>query len=229
MTQWFTAQAIFSHDSGLPEDAVVNVWHYMASGSTDRGTLALDFNAQLDSFYTTVSAYLSDDYDWNAGLVKHIDFTDDKPRLPFTTTTVSAGAGSSSKNRLPSEVAICLSFQKTAVSGENQRRMRGRIYLGPLMFDAGDYMGMATGIADFIAGAADTAFFGGSSLTTLAVYSPYTHHTVPVGEDIKDHPDEVPDALPASFHAVDKLWVDNAWDIQRRRGLKATYRKTYES
>lgn len=228
MAQWYRVRVTIPHSSGLPEDEVVNTWSYMIGGSGDRDTLAADFQAQLDAFYTAwVPGYGHTDYGWGSMVAEHFDMLEERPRRPFQTLTFATGTAPASNSNWPAEVSITLSFQKTAVSGERQARMRGRVYLGPLSQGAADEPLIPTAIADAIAGHANTQFFGGTGLTHLAVYSPSTHYGKAIGEKIVEGDEEIPDALPASFHIVDRLWVDNAWDTQRRRGLKPTYRKTY--
>jgi len=229
MAQWYRCQVTIPHNSGLPEDAAQNTWHYMIPGSGDRTLLAGDFDARLDAFYTAwVPNYGHSNYNWNAMPTKHYDFLDPQPRIPFFNDTITAGTAPASNHDFPGEVALCLSMKGLIVSGDNARRKRGRIYVGPLSHGLVDQEMAVTAMVDAVSNAADTVFSSVAGLNTrLAVYSPYTHHAVPVGEKLD--PDvfpDVPDALPASFSEVVSVWVDNAWDTQRRRGRKATYRKT---
>lgn len=227
-TVWYTMQLVLPRDTGLPADSITNTWHYIGSDAVADGVNALDFDTQLDAFYTSwVPGFGSTDYDWANCVTKHYTMLDPRPRLPFYTGTISPGTPPSSQSDWPAEVAVVLSMEGERESGTNMRRRRGRVYLGPLSRSAGDAPMLGNAEADVFANGADAAFFG-TSLTDLAVYSPYTHHGVPVGENIKDYPDEIPDALPASFTEVQRIWVDTAWDTQRRRGPKATYRKTID-
>ena len=96
--------------------------------------------------------------------------------------------------------------------------------MGPLQFNSLDLPIQGSATTDAVA----TAFAALKTVTQtkLAIYSPYTHHAVPVGQNIKDYPNEVPSLLDDSFVEVVAVWVDNAFDTQRRRGVKSTYRKT---
>lgn len=229
MAQWYRARVTVPHASGLPEDSIVNTWHYMVTGSGDRDVLAPDFQAQLDQFYTAwVTSMGSSRYQWNTVTVDHYDFLEDQPRVPFLSSTANFGTGDTAEQDFPAEVSICLSFRGDYASGDNKARKRGRVYLGPLRFGTSDREFVASFFTDMVADAAEDAFFDALNLTKLAVYSFYTHHDVPVGTKYtnQDEFPEVPDALPASFTPVTALWCDNAWDIQRRRGLKATARDT---
>jgi hypothetical protein len=200
----------------------------MIEGTGDRNTIATDFEAQLDAFYTSwVPAFGSTQMNWDAIVTRHYDFTDPRPRLPFMESTISVGLPPTANNDWPAEVSICLSMEGPRESGANMRRRRGRVYLGPWSSATGDLPLLQTAAADTVATGADGAFFGAGA-ALLAVYSPYTHHGVPVGTKLDpDIHDEIADFLPASFNAVSRVWVDNAWDTQRRRGLQPTYRKTF--
>lgn len=225
-TRHYRAQLVLPNDNGLPKDSVVNTWHYMADDALSDANNAIDFNAQLDAFYTAwVPFNGSANVDWANCLVKHYVFEEAVPRIPFYEAPISPGTPPGTNDDFPPDVAICLSMQSDRISGANMRRRRGRVYLGPLSFGTGDVSTFPTSLADLVANGADTAFFG-TGTSTLAVYSPYTHHDVPVGGNIKDYPDEDASKLILSFHEVTRVWCDNEFDTQRRRGLKASYRKT---
>lgn len=225
----YRAQVTIPNDSGLPKDAVVNTWHFLGDSSTSDVLNATDINTQLDAFYTSwVPFNGSTEVDWANSVVKYYVFEDAMPRIPFLESTISPGTPPAGNNNWPPDVAIVLSMQAERISGANMKRRRGRVYLGPLSAGGVDSATVPTSTADLIAQGANDAFFG-SSLTQLAVYSPYTHHGVPVGGKIADYPDEDPSQLLLAFHQVTRLWVDNEFDTQRRRGLKASYRKTYNA
>lgn len=226
-TRHYRAQVTIPALTGIPGDAVVNTWHYTGSDSVTDAVNASDFEAQLDALYDEfVPVFGSNVMDWAAAECKHYVFEDNPPRVPFATHTMSLDAPTPTKNDWPAEVAIVLSMEADRISGVNMRRRRGRVYLGPLAVGPGDLPMTGDAVADLIRDWADAAFFAGGLLTSLAVYSPSTHHGVPVGGDIKDYPDEIPSQLLLSFHEVTKVWCDNAWDTQRRRGPRATYRAT---
>lgn len=222
----YRCQFTIPHDSGLPADAVVNTWHYTADDSADDNTNAASFDVCLDTFYGAwAESYGSTDYDWAAATGKHYVFEDPRPRVPFKESTYSISNPSGGFNDWPSEVCITMSMQAAKESGRNMRRRRGRVFLGPLGFGAGDAPMISNTLAGIITSAADTAFFGVTPVV-LCVYSVSTHHGVPIGGNIADYPDEIPSALPLSFHPVETIWCDNAWDTQRRRGRQPSYRST---
>lgn len=223
----YRAQVIIPHDNGLPEDSVVNTWHFMGDDGTTDVVNAGDFQTQLGSFYVDVVAYCgSTQMNWAATAIKYTVFEDPKPRIPFLEASVNYGTGLAAGSDWPPDVAIVLSMEGAKVSGANMRRRRGRVYLGPLAFAAGDQPVLDSGSADHIANAADTAFFGAGN-TVLSVYSPYTHHGITPGNRLQKTDPEIPANLSASFNEVTKVWVDNGFDTQRRRSTAPSYRHTH--
>lgn len=211
------------HNTGLPEDAIVNTFSFIGVDPLDRAGVATQAKVLLDAFYGAIKTNLSSSINWAGNTLEFIDMADGKPRVPYSTTSVAFGTLTSSNYDMPSEVAICLSMRAATGSGLNAKRRRGRIYVGPLQGGALDQNSVLTAVVDQIAAAG--AALRASATCKLAVYSPYTHHAVPVGENIRDYPLEVGALLDDSFNEVVLTWVDNAWDIQRRRGPKSTYRK----
>jgi hypothetical protein len=126
------------------------------------------------------------------------DKADDKPRQPKATVTRPQRTGPAAP--APYEVALCLSFY----SERNIPRRRGRIYLGPLTAGNANSERPSAGLLTLALDMA-TAFsaLGGANVT-WQVYSPTTDDTMP----------------------VTNAWCDDAWDTQRRRGLKPASRQT---
>jgi hypothetical protein len=229
MAQWYRAFVTIPHTNGLPKDAVQNTFAFMVGGSADRDLVAGDIDSRLTSFYTNIGAYRSSQMDWSGSTVDVIDMTDDKPRLPFYTAPLTQTNPAGTANDMPAEVAVVLSVEGEKTSGVNMRRRRGRVYIGPLQISAADHALVETGLYTAISNAAATNLLNPTlplGLCDWAIYSPYTHHGVPVGERFtnEDEWPEIPDALPASFTPAARCWVDNAFDTQRRRGVSATTR-----
>jgi hypothetical protein len=110
-------------------------------------------------------------------------------------------ATTADSTRLPTEVAVCGSFY----ADRNIPRQRGRLYIGPLNLSALDqstgrpHSGIMNAIAE-----------GMERITTLGTTLQWVaYSTVAVG---------------GSWLPVDNGWVDNAFDIQRRRGIEASSR-----
>jgi hypothetical protein len=109
-----------------------------------------------------------------------------------------------STNAGPNEVAICLSYTATDNPAEAGRRHRGRIYIGPLSGSETSsdrpQTGLRTNVLDFGEALASIGF---ASNTTWLMWS---------------------STLQAS-QKIEAIWVDDAWDTQRRRGLAALGRE----
>ena len=108
---------------------------------------------------------------------------------------------------LPSEVALCLSFQAPRIPGQIQNRRQGRVYIGPLN----------TGVAS--AGRPSS-----TARSTLAAAAGV------LGVDIQTDTDgfwAVWSAMNGTTAEVEEGWVDDAFDTQRRRGLQRTTKTTF--
>lgn len=224
VTLYLRCIATFPHANGLPRDSVVNTWAFTAEDVVTREGAATDWTTAMNAFYGAVKTWLSSQYAWNSGTFEYLDLADDRPRVPFKTDSAALGSLSTANSDVSPELAVCLSFKGAPLSGANARRRRGRVYVGPLQLSGTDTWSPQNSMVDSIA----TAGAGLITPTshTWCVYSRSTHYGKPVGEPINEGDAEVPDALPASFTPVTTVWVDNAFDTQRRRGVGATYRKT---
>lgn len=99
----------------------------------------------------------------------------------------------------PTEVALCLSFY----ADYNQPRRRGRLYLGPIGGDLGERPSPAL---------MDSVIDFGQALQDIGVGPQYAW--------------QVASRVTGERASVTDWWVDNAWDTQRRRGLRPTDRRT---
>lgn len=192
-------------DSGIPKDYAVNTFHFRqdTSGLGTLEEIADDLVAAYQLFRPSYPAAVE-----TAGhTIKMYTMEDPEPRAPTLSETWDFSVAPTG-NSLPQEVALCVSFQGARVSGQSQKRRRGRVYLGPLAEGAQETNGRPTTVTinrgvsfgDYLFEASDT------SLTyKWCVYST-------VDEDLV----EITDG-----------WVDNAFDIQRRRGLAPTARTTF--
>lgn len=149
---------------------------------------------------------------WINGTVKRpvnmrmYDVTDPLPRAPIGEGTFTLPTAAFSAF-LPAEVALTMSFQGEKVSGLNQARRRGRLFLGPLCMNPGN---AATPpfqlITDGVAAMKQLKAESDASLRwQWRIWSPSNSNSV----------------------LVDNGWIDNVWDTQRRRGPKATARTVF--
>lgn len=199
------AQVEFDGESGLPEDKIVNTWHFEGS---ETATDTANIDDMLSDFYDETYAGLRLAGQMSSVAVsgdvtiKIFCLADPEPRLPraeyFHTWTVG---GTSS---LPTEVALCLSYNAQPISGLPQARRRGRVFLGPfLTTNTAQARPNSALITSVLAAASQLLAASQASVTwQWVVYSRRNE----AGADVVGG------------------WVDNAWDTQRRRGVKSTAR-----
>jgi len=97
----------------------------------------------------------------------------------------------------PREVAVCLSY----FADRNLPRNRGRVYLGPWSGGATGQDRPGTPVTDIDAFATAVHAIP-SDVADWCVYS------------VRDH----------TMKPITDIWIDNEWDTQRRRGMRATVR-----
>jgi hypothetical protein len=145
----------------------------------------------------------------NKSQIRVYDLADPMPREPEVFLWTLGGTGGSP---LPRELAICLSFY----ADRNLRRQRGRVYLGPINTSAigntGNDMTVEVAARNTIRDAAITLM---NATPTWCVWSEARQaEVVPGGGNFGAQP-------------VTAGWVDDAVDIQRRRGLKTSTRTIF--
>lgn len=202
--------------TAIPADDVTNTWHFKdsAQGSVTVGD-ATDLAAALVQFYEDANSWWSEALT-GAITVKVYDLNDAKPREPVYEVLDSFTAPTN--NGLPSEVALCLSFQAAAASGSPIARRRGRVFLGPLQVAT-----LGTTAADGEVrptNAALAAFdtFYSDLRTAVAGIGSYAHCVYSPTSDESS-------SLDGSTHVVSEVWMDDSFDIQRRRGSDPTSRR----
>lgn len=189
---------------GIPNDYPVNTLHF---GCTVAATGATAILADLPDWFSAFSGIYANVVNQNGHQVKMYDMADPMPRAPIVDTTFDLSAQPSGAP-LPSEVALCLSFQGVRTSGSSQARRRGRIYLGPLDITNVDTNGRpnATAISAAVT-------MGGLILADSVASADYTWCVYSTVDD--------------DLVNVTNGWVDNSYDTQRRRGLAPSVRTTY--
>lgn len=194
--------------SGLPEDRVVNVFHFVGAGTYDADRE--NFVDQVELFYNggtspaPVASFISAWVSRAAQLIAY-DMTTAKPRIPtvreFTLVAPNASGG------LPEEVACCLSYM--AAPPVTPRR-RGRLFIGPLTtnaYDPGTASTASRPAASFVSSLI-------SSAVALAEYGGLTNPGWSIRSSVATLP----------YSRIVQGYVDNALDTQRRRGPKTTAR-----
>lgn len=102
-----------------------------------------------------------------------------------------------------SELACCLSYATVDNPDASTPRRRGRIYLGPLSGSAtGQKRPITTLRTGVLALGQALAAAGNAGNSTWLMYS----------------------QTDGTYSKIESIWVDDAWDVQRRRGLAPTLR-----
>lgn len=222
-------QVILHKKSSIPADIVVNSWNWRcgvsgSAGDDPNATVLTDIASRISTFYGDIAAFLGSSIKTGTGAVElrhynvhdHLDGSLVGP--PFATDAFNLIAVGT--NSLPDELSIVVSYQ-AGVSGipefgpgratRPRARRRGRLFLGPiaqgsLSEDSTTHeVFVSSTYRSSIATSAGTALKGTTNGTTSAVWS----------------------RTDAEMHDVLTGWVDNAFDIQRRRGQLSTARSTF--
>lgn len=180
-----------------------NTFHFSADDLTALAVV----HSQLQVFYNAWRPAMSDLVRQNGWTIKSYDRSDPKPRAPkletvFNLTTAPTGAP------LPPEISLCVSFQGDRTSGVPQSRKRGRIYLPFPNSSQNSTLGRPSNSCVTTAVGAGQTLIDQSQAATTWDWQ------------------WVSSVLPGSGFIANG-WVDNEWDIQRRRGRRMTSRTTF--
>jgi hypothetical protein len=202
-----TAQAVFSGPSLLPEDKFVNTFHF--SNADDYAVHAVAVDLAIEAFYTTIGSELAKAL-LRAYEVKTYNLADEMPRVPLVFPGTLPANGLT--DVLPSEVAVCLSYTAGPPVTKNRR---GRIFIGPLganasVATAGQFPIVAPTLITKLKSAATT--LAADNAASWAIMSRVLNK-VPRDEPV--------------FYDIGGGWVDDAFDTQRRRGIKAQGRNPW--
>lgn len=206
MPQAYRAQVVLRTSDNVPANYITNSFAFYVTGDdpmdTDEVTTA------IKDFYDDVVSYYSVAVAQNGHLIKYYQLPGVVPNYPFEEDTFNLAAPPAGSG-LPAEVSLVLSFQGIRQAGFPQARRRGRIYIGPL-----DTSGMddQRPLATFVTNLANA---GATFKANIEAITGGAHRWA-----IWSHVDQ--EAV-----IVANGWVDNAWDTQRRRGLRATSRTTF--
>lgn len=199
-------QLSFPAVSTVSEDTVTNTWHFTMTDINETNTNAVQ--TALVAFYEALDGFKSPLQSWQTARMKIYDMDDPEERVPLYDELFGTSSTAQSSS-LPPECCMVLSFHGEYVSGFSQARRRGRIYFGPLSSPVisgttGQFTSTLTTAAATAAGTLLTASDAASDWAWV-VWSPTGSTAYPVVDG----------------------WVDNACDIQRRRGLKSSVRQAF--
>lgn len=200
----------FPYGSLLPGDEVINTWAFESSSPVPVTDEIDAINAGCFAFYSAIAGNISDVIAWNTATarVRFYNIDNPEPRVPFFDEWGPSPFAGEGNDPLPDECACALSFHGLYVSGQPQARRRGRVFLGPLAQVA---------------------------TTTAANGHVYIHPNfiTAIGEGVQALWDEVDGSgaihsvwsrADDEFYNVVDYSVDNAVDVQRRRGPAAAFR-----
>lgn len=202
--------------TGLPTDVVVNTFHFNFPAGTPDEDNYDDLKVVLQEFYSSVYGDASTHglSPWmrpGATTLKIYNLSDPTPRTPVYNETESWPMTQSTGGALPTEVAICLSYQAPKVSGLSQARRRGRIYLGGWGYVNTE--GTSTAFPKPTSAALAAI---GDAAEVLLIHGADNGWYWNVWSRVNN-----------SGAVVHDGWVDDAFDTQRRRGQAASTRNLW--
>lgn len=219
------AQVTIGLDSGIPEDALVNTLYF--DGDEDLDGIATDadyhntaFGAIRDFYQAIDSVCLANNVNETV-TVRIYDMRDPEPRVPEFVDTFAIIPENAPA--LPNEIAVCLSFQAVPVSGLVQARRRGRIFIGPWVD--------AVGAVSIINGQSRPSLAARDAIAAAAQSMKQTDLPIGIGGSVRwsvySPTTDLTSSVDDAFNDVDNGWIDDAFDVQRRRGAGATARVTW--
>lgn len=210
----YSTQVSIPMDTGIGADVVVNNWHMADNGLVGPSitTKIQSWHTALQTFYNAISGILTGDINNTLVRMKTYDLDDAKPRIPLVDELkpITAPPGTAP---LPHELSIVLSFNSVFQSGVKSSRRRGRVFLGPLNSSV-----MSTTSPDArILSATRTTITNAAAVLR-------TGPTPDQGWFWRTRSSFA--GANSSPHVVNG-YVDDAFDIQRRRGTLASARTTF--
>lgn len=214
--------------SAVIADQIVNSFYFDTGGTTDNpaGAVTTNIASELDMLWNDATAsgaalrsFVAENAlsQSNETEYRFYNLDDPKPRPVIANPPAQHVTPRLTTEGLPNEVAVCLSFRGTILAGEVAARRRGRVYVGPLNIGATEFLG-ADGHARPAVALQEALVLGAQRMKdnlltdgiTWGVYSPTTRGIL--------------SAASAGFVPITHVWVDDAFDTQRRRGSAPTAR-----
>lgn len=200
----FMVRAVLHTADGVPENFIQNQFAIQTeSFSPDYAAIT----TAVAAFYSEIGGYYPSTVSQGPHDLKFYGMPGIPPNYPIEETTFSFSSAPTGVSG-PAEVCICTSYQGLKVPGEPQARRRGRMYIGPL----------------------DESLIDGPrpSSTMTGIIADATQELVEAVNATADATFGVWSTVAAEFTPVFNGWVDNAWDIQRRRGIVPDARDTWD-
>lgn len=211
----YNTQVAIPMDTAVGADVVTNTWHMGDDGLVGPSieTKIGNWHTALATFYSSIASIFAPAIDHSSVRMKTFDLDQPEPRQPLVDQIKPIsppGAGAP----LPHELAVVLSFHSAFTSGIAPARRRGRVYLGPLL------------VADIDTTAADPRVTSAVRSTITGAASVLMLRT---GHATEGWFWRTRSSFPASNSVPQVVagYVDNALDVQRRRGTVSTGRTTF--
>jgi hypothetical protein len=208
---------VLANANGMPTDRYISTYHFSGSAAPVADMTLLHTSCMLPFLTEGPSgAVVNPWWTWlgpqvsraaGACRVSYYDLGEAQPRTPHTFTFTVPGAGNAPAAQipLPAEVALCLSLK----SDHNGPRGMGRVYLGPW------HSGAITNVTDFGEARPHPDLQTSMGLAAGALKTAALNAVLPWS--VLSRADD-------TTYPIVKGWVDNAWDTQRSRGMKASGR-----
>lgn len=209
------AQVIIPYFTGIPEDVMVNQFHFLWDDSDSFSTAAANISTKLEAFYDDVYGAAStrvNYVDWANASIKVFNMGEPPPRIPWENNWNLLAPGTLT-TAIPTEVACCLSWQAAPESGIPYQSLYNRVYLGGIstayffVSSSSNFPVFSTTFMTQVGDAASTLLAANTSLTQWVQYGK--------------------DGIGFAARDITGGWVDNSPDTQRRRSVVATTRSTW--
>lgn len=204
--------------SGLPEDIVTNTFHFTTVSDPPAAGELTDIMDAVEAFYNVSSGVAGDQLaGFTSNLISRVasacsieifDLGDPEPRVSIALRLFTLGAADSATS-MPTEVALCCSFQAPLQSGIPQARRRGRVYTGPFIQSTT----LASTGRPSAALIASVAAAGNALLDTL--------------QDVGGPRWVVYSRVDDAAYEITNGWVDDEFDTIRARGRRSTTRTEF--
>lgn len=200
-------QAAFEAKTTASEDVMINTWHFDVGTNPPNATTLDAINSSLYQFYTALKSFMSSSLMTGNYWTRMYNMADPPPRVPMR-ETLNTLAGLNGAQALPPEVSMCVSFEAIPLSGVRASSRKGRVFLPPVTVD----------------NLALDAHWGTNIITAAATAA---NNFLAASDAAPDWTWVVYSRTRELLGAVIRGWVDNAPDIQRRRGHDPTIRHTW--
>lgn len=202
----YYAQTNLLSTTAATEDNWSNTFALGQIGTLDL-TAATDWVGFIKAFYDDcITAGAMRSREQNGHSVKIYQIGQPQPNYPLYELPFNLASAPGAVT-VPLEVSLCVSYSNTIATTVQRARRRGRIYVS------------GWGSAALGAGVPTT----GAQEALLDAYSDY----VLAANTLASLQAGVWSRVNDTVYPVDTVWVDNAWDTQRRRGTDPTGRLTW--